>query len=122
MSTVDQLVQTYVEVRDRIKELETEHKAQLAPYRDALSQVEGMLHTMLNQQGAESIKTEHGTAYKAPWTKAKVIDWPKTLDFIIESGQYDLLERRVSKTVVEDLGDVPGVELERGIKVNVRRS
>jgi len=119
---MDDCVALYVETRDKIKALEAEHKAQLAPYREALVEVERLIMTLLNDTGAESMKTAHGTAYKASWTKASVRDWQAVLDYAVENERYDLFERRVSKQVVEELGEVPGVELERGVRVNVRRS
>ena len=43
------------------------------------------------------------------------------LDFAVENGRFDLFERRVAKSVVEEIGNVPGIEIERGVRVNVRR-
>ena len=122
MTTMEELVGLYVSTRDRIKAIEAEHKEQLAPYRQALDRVESLIMTMLNSAGADSMKTAAGTAYKAPWTKASVQDWQKVLDFAVENSRFDLFERRVAKSVVEEIGDVPGIEIERGVRVNVRRS
>lgn len=121
MTTMEELVAVYVQTRDRIKAIEAEQKAQLAPYREALDKVEGLIMTMLNSAGADSMKTSAGTAYKAPWTKASVQDWQKVLDYAVENGRFDLFERRVAKSVAEEIGDVPGIEIERGVRVNVRR-
>ena len=117
-----EIVGKYVEVRDRIKEIKDRHKAELVPYNEALESVEALLMKHLHDQGADSIKTANGTAYKSRWTKAAVQDWQATLDYVIENERWDLLERRVSKSVVEEIGNVPGIVMESGVKVNVRRS
>jgi NADP-dependent 3-hydroxy acid dehydrogenase YdfG len=122
MTTMEELVGLYVSTRDKIKAIEAEHKEQLAPYRQGLDDVERLIMTMLNAAGADSMKTAAGTAYKAPWTKASIQDWQKVIDYAVENGRFDLFERRVAKTVVEEIGDVPGIEIERGVRVNVRRS
>ena len=44
------------------------------------------------------------------------------LDWAVANERWDLFERRVAKSVVEEIGAVPGVEIERGVRVNVRRS
>lgn len=126
MTTMEEIVGLYVRARDRIKEIEKVRKAELdeelAPWREAMDKAEGMMMTMLNTSGADSMKTSQGTAYKSPWTKAVVRDWQQVLDYAVENERFDLFERRVAKTVVEEIGSVPGVEIERGVRVNVRRS
>jgi len=122
MTTMEELVEVYVKTRDAKKAVEARHKEELAEYNGMLDEVERMIMTLLNSAGADSMKTAAGTAYKSPWTKASIQDWQKVLDYAVENDRFDLFERRVAKSVVEEIGTVPGIEIERGARVNVRRS
>jgi hypothetical protein len=116
------LVEKYVALRDRKKEMQERHKEELKPFEAAMESLENLLMKQLNESGADSLKTPSGTCYKQKWTAARVADWQKVLDYAMENGRLDLFERRVNKSVVEEIGAVPGVEMDFGIKVNIRRS
>lgn len=122
MTDINDYVATYVKLRDEIKEIEKRHKEELRPYREGLETIEGLLMKALHEAGADSMKTPSGTAYKQAWSSAKVQDWQRVLDYAVENERFDLFERRVSKAVAEEIGEVPGLVFERGVKVNVRRS
>lgn len=119
---IDAIVSSYVALRDQKAEIAERHKAEIAPYNQGLSDLEGLLMGALDKAGLQSAKTPHGTAYKNTVSSAKVIDWSTVLDFIIAEERFDLLEKRVNKTVVEEIGDVPGVSVDKVLKINVRRS
>lgn len=123
----DALIENYVRVRDKKREVETKHKAELAPFNDMLERIEGWMLEALNNAGLSSMKSPHGTAYKSIRTSAKVVDWIETLNFIRETSAWDLLEARVSKLVAEQImketgAPIPGVETSRETVVNVRRA
>lgn len=122
MTDTQEYVETYIKLRDQIKELEKKHKEELKPYREGLETIEGLLAQALYDNGADSMKTSAGTFYKSHWSRPQVQDWEKVLDYIVENERYDLFERRISKAVAEEIGEVPGVVFERGVKINVRRS
>ena len=119
--TPEELIKKYVALRDRKAEVAARHKEELAPFATAMDAIEVKLMTVLQQQSATSLKTAAGTAYKQGWTSARVQDWQAVLDYAVENERFDLFERRVSKAVVEEIGTVPGVDVERGFKVNIRR-
>lgn len=121
MTTMEELIEVYVKTRDAKKRIEERHRRELAEPNEMLEETERLIMTLLNAAGADSMKTTAGTAYKSPWTKANIQDWQKVLDFAVENGRFDLFERRVAKSVVEEIGNVPGIEIERGVRVNVRR-
>ena len=54
------------------------------------------------------------------------IDWPKVYDFIHEKRQFDLLQKRLSTTVLKQLDDagepVPGVGMQDITKLSVRKA
>lgn len=125
--TAEQMIDRYVRLRDRVKDIKAKHSEELAPYAEAMNTLEGWLLESMNQSGLKSMKAPSGTAYKSLRTSTKVLDWPATLAYIREREAWDLLEARVSKTaaavVVEETGEpIPGVETTSEVVVNVRRA
>ncbi len=125
--TADDMINKYVKLRDKVKEIKARHTDELRPFGEAMTMLEGWMLEAMNEAGLKSMKSPHGTAYKSLQTSTKVIDWPETLRYIREREAWDLLEARVSKTaaavVVEETGaPIPGVETTSEIRVNVRRA
>lgn len=123
---IDTVIKSYITLRDQLDELKAAHKAQLAPINAKMEKIEGWLQNQLQSQGLQNFKGASGVAFLKNVTQATVADWDTTLPFIIEHELWPMLERRVSKSVVEDYvethGEVPpGVNYERSIIVQVRR-
>ena len=86
----------------------------------------GLLQSM-NETGAESIKTEHGTAYKSKVMSAKVADRESLMAFVREKQAFHLLTAAVSKEAVRDYMEAndgyppPGVDVSFITNINLRR-
>jgi len=128
MANMDTLIEKYVELRDRKKALEEEHKAQLAPYKEAMEKLEQTFQAHMQEHGLKNVKSSHGTVYQSEVTSAKVHDFNATLQYALENEQYDLFTRQVNKSALQsileegEVSEVPGVELTRTLKINIRRS
>jgi hypothetical protein len=125
--TVDKMIEDFVKLRIRKKEVEDRHTKELEPFNKIMSQLQGWLLEFLNQTGQDSAKTRFGTAYKSTKTSAVVRDWPATLAFIRENDLWDLLEARVAKTAAFDVINetkepIPGVETSSEVVCNVRKA
>lgn len=125
--SVNVMIEKYVKLRDKKKEIEDQHKLQLAPFNEALDRLEGYMLETMNETGLSSMKSAHGTVYKSLRTSAKVIDWAATLGYIRSNEAWDLLEARVSKLaaqqiITETKLPIPGVETSSEVVVNVRRA
>ena len=126
--TAAQLVQEYLTHRDAKDALKKRYDADKAALDATLDRLEGVMLNQLNAQGADNIKTPHGTFYRQVATSATVADWPVLLEHIKATEDWDMLERRVNKTAVVSFseasgGDLPpGVNFKTAINVNVRRS
>lgn len=126
MASSDKLVAAYVMLRDQKKEMMDRHKAELEPINTKMALVENAMLDALNGQQAESVRTEHGTMYKLKRTSTKVVDWDVALAYILDNDLEHMLERRVSKSAVEEFlaanGELPpGVAMTTDITVGVRR-
>lgn len=123
---IDEVIKGYVELRDRLDARKKEQALELAPMREKMDKIEAWLQNQLQSQGLKNFKGTSGTAFLKEVSSATVQDWDATLEFIKSQGRWELLERRVSKTVVEDYAETtgevpPGVELKRETIVQVRR-
>jgi hypothetical protein len=123
---IDDVIKAYVALRDKLDATVKRQKEEVAPIREQMGKIENWLQNQLQTQGLQNFKGASGTAFLKEVSSATVEDWDATLAFIKEQGAWELLERRVSKTVVEDFvestGEIPpGVNLKRETVVQVRR-
>lgn len=126
MPTTDAVVQAYIQLRDRKKEIATRHKEELAPVNQKMAALETYLLRELLKAKELSKKTPHGTAYRTKRTYAKVEDWDAAFDFIRNNELWHFLEHRVSKEAVQEFIEAqgtppPGVSVSIEDAVNVRR-
>jgi len=122
----DEVVAGYIKLRDRKTALKADYDAKVAKIDEVLDKIEAKLIAHFQETGLESIRTDAGTAYKTSRISAPVADWDALLAHILETENYQLLERRVSKKAVEEYKSAnddlpPGVSWREEIVVNVRR-
>lgn len=119
----EKLVAGILARKERLAELEAEHKLRVKPIREEVEKLEAALAKLMTDAGIKSAKTRYGTAYFSDVSSVKIVDWLAALDFIVQNGAWDLLERRINKTALKESGaNVPGVAIEFTRKVNVRRT
>ena len=123
---VEDVIRGFVKLRDKKNEIKRRHSEELAPINEKMATLEAWLQRDLLNRKVQSQKTEAGTAYLSTDARATVKDRDAYLDFVRDKGMWDLLENRVSKTVVrdylEETGEVvPGVHYEVSQVVRVRR-
>jgi hypothetical protein len=136
----DELILQYRRVRAKIEAMDTKHDEAIKPYRDVLVMLKEELKRVLDAAGADSCKTEHGTAYKSIKTTVKMEDkaaflWhvlnqtpgtdAATLNHIKELIELTM-DVKPNKTYVDDyisdMNDLPsGVQVSRYIDINVRK-
>lgn len=124
---LDQRIQQYVMLRDKIKEEDDAHKAKMKPFRETLDKLNSVILDLLNKSGGDSIKTQFGTAYKTTKRSASLEDADRFMNYVIEKEAWDLLERKVSVTAAEAYAQEngilpPGVKMSSTAVVGVRRS
>jgi hypothetical protein len=123
---IGQLVDGYIKLRDRKAEMKAKHEAELAPVNSMMEQIETRLLAEMQKQGVESYRTTAGTAYTSTTTRANVADWDSLLGFVREHSLWQMLERRVSKSAVDEYVAAhkdlpPGVNYSTAVAVNIRR-
>lgn len=123
---IDQVIQAYVALRDDLDAMKRRHTDETAPLREKMHKLEVWLQNQLQEQGLQNFKATTGTAFLKEVTSVTVENWEATLPFIKDKDMWDMLEKRVSKSVVEDYiestGEIPpGVSVKRETVVQVRR-
>lgn len=127
MADINAIIQKYVEIRDKVKDIGERHAAELAPYKEMMDRVEVFLLSQLQESKVDSFKAQTGTAYITRKTSATLADRQTFYQFAVERDLLDLLDIRVAKTAVEAYkqahGDIPpGVTWREELGVNVRRA
>jgi len=118
--TVQDIISKYIALRDRKDVIRREYNERVAKIAEAMNLMEAMLMDQLNNIGAESTKTEAGTAYIEHRTSATVADRDAFFAFVDQNDAWDMLESRCSKTAVEQYKNVYG-ELPPGLNYRVER-
>ena len=126
--TIDQFVERYVALRDYVKKQTDEFEERLKPYTDAMELIAAQLGQKMRDNGVESFKTEHGTAYKTQTISVKTADKDAFTRYCIGEEAWELVDFRPAKSGVEEFmaqnNDTPppGVDVALVTNVRVRRS
>lgn len=123
---LNEIVKRYIAIRDRKKELQAKHKAELANYDVALAKIEAKLQEYFNQSGVNSINTPDGTAYRKLETKVRVADREAWFDWIFQNNARAFLEAHVNSAAVKEFIDAndtlpPGLDITNIFQVRVNR-
>jgi hypothetical protein len=124
---LDAVITGVIALRDQIDAKKQEHKGELAPLNEKMAKLEAYLQSQLQLSGSTSVSAKGvGTAYLQSVVSVTVEDWAATLEWIKRTDAWEFLERRVSKTVVQEYmesqGEVPpGVKTSSEVEVRVRR-
>ena len=121
-------VKLYIQLRDKKAQMKAEFDASLAPLNEKMDKLESKLLQVFSQTGMDSVKTEFGTAYASTRTSVSIADRDAFVNYIKESGDFNMLELRPSRSAVPEFaaaneGDLPpGVNMRVERVVNIRRS
>jgi hypothetical protein len=127
MATMDQVIEAYLLLRQEKETILKKHKEELAPYTDKMNKLLAWTHQQLQSQGQKNARVDSGTAFLQTDVSVTVEDWDSVWDFVVTNGLKAMLERRVSKGVVqeyiESTGEVPpGVKVTSEISCHIRKS
>jgi hypothetical protein len=121
-------VKLYIQLRDKKAEMKAEFDASVESINSKLETLESKLLQVFTQTGMDSVKTEFGTAYASTRTSVSIADRDAFLKFVVDTGDFNMLELRPSRSAVPEFaaandGDLPpGVNMRVERVVNVRRS
>jgi hypothetical protein len=124
----DQLVETFITLRNERDRLRNEYEAQDAKVKEEMTTLEQALLAICNETNATSIKTDKGTVIRKLNERFFCSDWDNFRDYVLEHQALELLERRIHQgnfkefiAERQDEGLPPGVNVMREYGVTVRK-
>lgn len=116
----------YVGLRDKIAALDKTHKEKMAPFREMLDTLGGVLLTHLDNIAADSVATPSGTVYKTVKNSATIADGQAFWNYVNANNEFDLIDKRANVSAVMEFIEQhntppPGVNFNSIITVGVRR-
>ena len=143
--TPEQVIERYLLIRQRKREIDAEYKEKLAELQGLLDMMEKYLLLAMSERKEIQIKTERGTAYQVPEMRVQMVDRPalvgSILNDVVEIGQgcdtveelyvqasplFDVFTSHVSKDAVRAMLDKNinpvGIEVTRFIGCTVRKA
>lgn len=119
----DRMVRAYLNIREARSAIKKEYEARDADLKAQLGRIENAIMANLQETGAESVRTEYGTAYTQTTTKASIADWSA---FSQWENAIEFMERRVKASMVreylDDHGELPpGVDVYNELNIRIRK-
>lgn len=124
---IDRDVERYIKIRDVIRRMEDDHKRLMEAWKADQARIGDRLQQFMKQSNTTSLSTKHGTCYTSTRFTASLADPDAFMKHVIETQQWDLIDRRANATAVKDYVAhnnqlPPGCNLTGIVTVGVRRS
>lgn len=122
------VIAAYLKLREEKTRLADEHKEEMAPLNEKMGKLENYMLSLLNAASVDSMAFKGvGTMFKKNVQSVTVEEWDATLAWIRGGEHWEFLERRVSKTVVQEYSEAsgeipPGIKVTNDVVVQVRKS
>ena len=120
MKKLDSLLAEYSNVRNGIKALQTREKELTTSKRE----LEAQISIRMQEQGLDKISNDVCTISLKNEIVPTVENWDDLHEHIVKTGQFELLQKRMSATAYRELittgMDVPGVKSTELTRVNFR--
>ena len=128
MNDMEELVKTYLTIRNEREKIEAEFKEQDAALKAELATLEQAMLAGCNEIKADSIKTSHGTVMKRLAERYTCSDRDNFNKFVVEHGAVELFEGRIHQSNFKEFmserhadGLPPGVNVMREFTITVRK-
>lgn len=121
------LLKLFIGLRDRRAERKAAYLADDEGDRAKQDKIEVEFLRRFQERGIDNVSARSvGTAYRTTRSSATVVDWDVFLNHVKQNAAWEMLERRVNKTAVEQFKAVnddlpPGVNWAETQVVNFRR-
>lgn len=128
MINMEELVKTYLTIRNEREKIESEYKQQDDALKAEMSLIEQSLLAGCNEINADSIRTSNGTVIKSLKERFTCSDRDNFNKFVLETGAVELFEARLHQGNFKQFmaerhadGLPPGVNVMREFTVTVRK-
>jgi hypothetical protein len=128
MNDMEELVKTYLTIRNERDRIESEYKLQDEALKAEMTVLEQEMLAGCNEIKADSIRTPHGTIIKSLKERFTCSDRDNFNKFVIETGAVELFEARLHQGNFKEFmserhaeGLPPGVNVMREFAITVRK-
>jgi hypothetical protein len=126
-ASVEELIAETLCIRDELKDARLVWETFEAEKKLRLEKIEMELMQLADSVGSDSLKCKFGIAFKQLKEYYRVGSWDLTIGWIIKTGNYQMLEKRIAKLATKEIhkatGEVPpGVEYSAEVEMVVRKS
>ena len=114
------LLDRIVVLREELAEVAEQEKY----IKGEIDAIEDELLTRMDDRKTDRLSNDKLTASKTTTVHASVLDWDAVYDFIKTSGDFSLVQKRISETAYRELlamGQVPGIIPKEVTKVGFRK-
>lgn len=124
---VNEVIKGYRQLREQKEELKKRHADEMAPINDNMNKCLAWIQLQLQSQGLTNFKGQDGIAFLQTDVSVSVQDWDAMFEWIKSTEGWAFLEKRVSKSVVQDYmeahGEVPpGLNITTEVSTHIRKS
>lgn len=120
---LEERIEHYLWVRTQLEKIDAKWEEERKEMVVAKNRLEGRIHAFLNEHNITgSVKTKAGTAYLSTRYTASLADPHAFMDYVVNTGQFDLLERRASVTAVKKYAEDNNGKLPAGCNISAHRS
>ena len=120
---LERMLGAYMKIRDARGELKRTFEEKDGELKRKHALIEAGLMKMMQESGSENLTVRGiGMAYLTTKTFTKGKDWDALWKYIEESGNLDLLQRRLSSRAVQEYMDANEGELPPGVDVSQERA
>lgn len=105
---VDELIQMYRDCRDQLATDRKGYKAREARIKTHLSIISMLLRDRGDTLGVDTFSTPAGTAFRNIKEKFSIPRWDDLVGYIKRTGNFQVLQKRVSPLAVKEIRDTDG--------------
>lgn len=105
---VDELVKTYVDLRNQLATERKSYKSREAKIKLQMGVISMQLRAKGDDLGVTSFSSPYGTAFKKTAIKYQVADWEALCKYVQATGNFQVLQKRVSPNAAKEIAEVDG--------------
>lgn len=97
------LIEKYIEIRDYLSAERKKWMQLEESLKSDLNKIEAAILRFQDRIGTESISSKLGTAFRVKKEHYRMGDWDTFIKFVIETENYQMLEKRVAKIATKEV-------------------
>lgn len=105
----EKLMKEALDIRENLKNAKAEFESYEASCKARISGIEARLLEIARTVGTTTLKTKLGTAFIQVKESFRVGNWDEILNFIRETNNWQMLERRIGKLATKEIYTQSGV-------------